>query len=51
VDPRYVDLIKMVTAVNHPVPVDPRAGMIRLFADDARAAPPEVQGRDRFPGV
>jgi len=32
VDPRYVDLIKMVTAVNHPVPLDPRAGMIRLFA-------------------
>jgi lipopolysaccharide heptosyltransferase I len=32
VDPRYVDLIKMVTVVNHPVPLDPRAGMIRLFA-------------------
>ncbi|HET9269882.1 MAG TPA: glycosyltransferase family 9 protein [Vicinamibacterales bacterium] len=32
VDPRYVDLIKMVTAVNNPVPLDPRAGMIRLFA-------------------
>ena len=32
VDPRYVDLINMVTAVNHAVPVDPRAGMIRLFA-------------------
>jgi len=32
VDPRYVDLIKMVTAVNHPVPLDPRAGVVRLFA-------------------
>jgi len=32
VDPRYVDLIHMVTAVDHAVPVDPRAGMIRLFA-------------------
>jgi heptosyltransferase I len=32
VDPRYVALIEMVTAVNHAVPVDPRAGMIRLFA-------------------
>jgi lipopolysaccharide heptosyltransferase I len=32
VDPRYVDLINMVTAVDHVVPVDPRAGMIRLFA-------------------
>ena len=32
VDPRYVDLIKMVTAVDHAVPVDPRAGMVRLFA-------------------
>ena len=32
VDPRYVDLIEMVTAVNHAVPIDPRAGMVRLFA-------------------
>ena len=32
VDPRYVDLIDMITAVNHAVPVDPRAGMVRLFA-------------------
>jgi len=32
VDPRYLDLIKMITAVNHPVPLDPRAGVIRLFA-------------------
>jgi len=32
VDPRYVDLIKMVTVVDHPVPIDPRAGMVRLFA-------------------
>ena len=32
VDPRYVDLVKMITVVTHPVPVDPRAGMIRLFA-------------------
>jgi lipopolysaccharide heptosyltransferase I len=32
VDPRYVDLINMVTAVNHAVPLDPRAGMVRLFA-------------------
>jgi heptosyltransferase I len=32
VDPRYVELIQLVTAVNHAVPVDPRAGMIRLFA-------------------
>ena len=32
VDPRYVALIEMVTAVNHAVPVDPRAGMVRLFA-------------------
>jgi len=32
VDPRYVDLVQMVTVVTHAVPVDPRAGMIRLFA-------------------
>jgi len=32
VDPRYVELIQLVTAVNHAVPVDPRAGVIRLFA-------------------
>jgi lipopolysaccharide heptosyltransferase I len=32
VDPRYVELVQLVTAVNHVVPVDPRAGMIRLFA-------------------
>jgi lipopolysaccharide heptosyltransferase I len=32
VDPRYVELVKMVTAVDHAVPVDPRAGMMRLFA-------------------
>ena len=32
VDPRYVELIQLVTAVDHAVPVDPRAGMIRLFA-------------------
>jgi lipopolysaccharide heptosyltransferase I len=31
VDPRYIDLIKMIIAVNHAVPVDPRAGMARLF--------------------
>jgi heptosyltransferase I len=32
VDPRYVSLVQMVTAVNHVVPVDPRAGTIRLMA-------------------
>ena len=32
VDPRYVELVQLVTAVNHVVPIDPRAGMIRLFA-------------------
>jgi heptosyltransferase-1 len=32
VDPRYVELIQLVTAVNHAVPIDPRAGVIRLFA-------------------
>ena len=32
VDPRYVELVQLVTAVTHAVPVDPRAGMIRLFA-------------------
>jgi lipopolysaccharide heptosyltransferase I len=32
VDPRYVSLVQMVTAVSHAVPLDPRAGMIRLFA-------------------
>ena len=32
VDPRYVDLIKMVTVVDHPVPIDPRAGMVTLAA-------------------
>lgn len=32
VDPRYVELVQLVTAVDHAVPIDPRAGMIRLFA-------------------
>jgi heptosyltransferase I len=32
VDPRYASLIQMVTAVSHAVPVDPRAGTIRLMA-------------------
>ncbi|HEX5632217.1 MAG TPA: glycosyltransferase family 9 protein, partial [Gemmatimonadales bacterium] len=32
VDPRYVELVQLVTAVTHVVPIDPRAGMIRLFA-------------------
>jgi heptosyltransferase-1 len=32
VDPRYVDLVNLVTAVTHAIPVDPRAGMIKLFA-------------------
>ena len=32
VDPRYVSLVQMVTAVSHVVPLDPRAGVIRLLA-------------------
>lgn len=32
VDPRYVSLIQMVTAVSHAIPVDPRAGGIKLMA-------------------
>jgi len=32
VDPRYVSLLEMVTAVSHVVPLDPRAGVIRLLA-------------------
>ena len=32
VDPRYVDLIRMISVVDHPVPLDPRAGLMRLFA-------------------
>ena len=32
VDPRYMELVQLVTAVTHAVPIDPRAGMIRLFA-------------------
>ena len=32
VDPRYVNLVQMVTAVSHVVPMDPRAGAIRLLA-------------------
>jgi lipopolysaccharide heptosyltransferase I len=31
-DPRYVNLLQMVTAVSHVVPLDPRAGVIRLLA-------------------
>jgi len=32
VDPRYMSLVEMVTAVSHAVPMDPRAGVIRLLA-------------------
>ncbi len=31
IDPRYVDVVRMVTAVDHAVPIDPRASVVRLF--------------------